>query len=172
MQRRYALRVETRALGAAQILLGFFHCALGILCECLFIREAGLQRVGYIPTFVIIIYAFWSAPYYITSGAISVAAQRKGSQYQCVSGIVMNILSACFAALGAVALIIACASFQSEEDYTWTQLAGTMLLHYLLFIAVSELIIASITIHWIVQALQYQEYGDESSSLSEFSISS
>nr|XP_044606251.1 uncharacterized protein LOC106844359 isoform X2 [Equus asinus] len=153
MQRRYALRVETRALGAAQILLGFFHCALGILCECLFIREAGLQRVGYIPTFVIIIYAFWSAPY-------------------CVSGIVMNILSACFAALGAVALIIACASFQSEEDYTWTQLAGTMLLHYLLFIAVSELIIASITIHWIVQALQYQEYGDESSSLSEFSISS
>lgn len=48
---------------AAQILLGFFHCALGILCECLFIREAGLQRVGYIPTFVMIIYAFWSAPY-------------------------------------------------------------------------------------------------------------
>lgn len=36
----------------------------------------------------------------------------------------MNILSACFAVLGAVALIIACASFQSEEDYTWTQVSA------------------------------------------------
>lgn len=35
----------------------------------------------------------------------------------------MNILSVCFVVFGVVVLIIACVSFQLEEDYIWIQVS-------------------------------------------------
>ncbi|XP_006193716.2 uncharacterized protein LOC102520976 [Camelus ferus] len=173
MARRYSLRLETRALGAVQILLSLIHCALGVLCDRLFVREEKTQNAGVVPVLVIVVYSLSTAPFFLTSGSMSVSAEKKPIRYKLISASVMNIFSACLSALGTIMLCIACFSFSSEKnEYVWSHLAGSMLLQYLLFSTISELLVTSITIVWIVRALHHPETGEESYSLSESTISS
>ena len=53
-----------------QIILALIHCALGILCDRLFLKEENIQNTGFIPVLVILGYIFWSSlfvskPWYI-----------------------------------------------------------------------------------------------------------
>ncbi|XP_047630254.1 membrane-spanning 4-domains subfamily A member 12-like [Phacochoerus africanus] len=162
MARRYPLRKEARALGAVQIILALIHCALGILCDRLFLKEENIQNTGFIPVLVILGYIFWSSLFFIISGSVTMGAQKKPIRYKLISAIVMNILSACFSAIGALILLIACFTYSSEKDeYVWSHLAGSMILQYLLFSAITELITVSITLSWIVKALYHPETSEE-----------
>ncbi|XP_010842031.1 PREDICTED: uncharacterized protein LOC104991311 isoform X2 [Bison bison bison] len=154
MTRRFPLRTEARALGAVQIVLALFHYTLGFLCAVLFLGEEDVKTTGSVPVLLTLGYIIWSSPFL-------------------TSAIVMNIFSACFSAFGTIILCIACLSYVAEmEDYVWSQLAGGMLLQYLLFSSVTELIIVSILLCWIVRALKQSEPKKESYTLSESSVSS
>nr|XP_014337169.1 PREDICTED: membrane-spanning 4-domains subfamily A member 4A isoform X2 [Bos mutus] len=154
MTRRFPLRTEARALGAVQIVLALFHYTLGFLCAVLFLGEEDVKTTGSVPVLLTLGYIIWSSPFL-------------------TSAIVMNIFSACFSTFGTIILCIACLSYVAEmEDYVWSQLAGGMLLQYLLFSSVTELIIVSILLCWIVRALKQSEPKKESYTLSESSVSS
>ncbi|XP_055278799.1 B-lymphocyte antigen CD20-like [Moschus berezovskii] len=173
MARRYPLRVEARALGAVQIILTLFHYALGVLCASLFLSEEDIKKTGHIPVLLTLGYIVWSSPFFLISGSMAVSAQKKPTRYKLTSTIVMSIFSACFSAFGSIILCIACFSYAAEmEDYVWSQLAGGMLLQYLLFSSVTELIVVIITMSWIVRALYHPEPNKESYTVSESSVSS
>ncbi|KAK1335838.1 hypothetical protein QTO34_003636, partial [Cnephaeus nilssonii] len=162
MPRIYFLREDGRAMGAAQIIIALIHCALGVLCFRLFLQEENIPETGYVPVPVTLIYTFWTVPFFINSGSASVEAQRHPTRRLFVAAIIMNIISFCFATIGAAILTLACLTYQSKSnDYIWSQMAGSMLLQFLLFSAISEMIIAGLLISWIVKALQHTEYDEE-----------
>ncbi|KAB1272683.1 hypothetical protein Cadr_000014392, partial [Camelus dromedarius] len=105
-----------------QILLSLIHCALGVLCDRLFVREEKTQNAGVVPVLVIVVYSLSTAPFFLTSGSMSVSSEKKPIRYK---------------------------------------LAGSMLLQYLLFSTISELLVTSITIVWIVRALHHPETSEE-----------
>ncbi|XP_036283424.1 membrane-spanning 4-domains subfamily A member 18-like [Pipistrellus kuhlii] len=172
MPRIYYLREDGRAMGAAQIIIALIHCALWFLCFHLFIQEEKISVTGYVPVPVILIYTFWTVPFFINSGSTTVQAQRHPTRRLFVGAIMMNIISFCVAAIGTAILTVACLSYQSKtNDYVWSYMAGSMLLQFLLFSTISEMIIAGLLIHWIMKALQHTECDEESFSLSECQIS-
>ncbi|XP_057583114.1 membrane-spanning 4-domains subfamily A member 12 [Hippopotamus amphibius kiboko] len=162
MARRYPLRMETRVLGGVQIILAVFHCALALLCDCLFNREVATKSTGHIPVLLTLGYIYWSSPFFVISGSMSVSAQKKPTRYKLTSTIVMSIFSACFSAFGTIILCIAFFSYTAEmKEYVWSDLAGATLLQYLLFSTLTELIIVSLILSWIVRALHHPEETDE-----------
>ncbi|CAD7670242.1 unnamed protein product [Nyctereutes procyonoides] len=162
MPRRYTLRMETRALGAVQIMNGLIYCALGFLCFALFISEEDRKQTGHIPVVVTLIYIFWSAPFFISSGSTSVHVQKHPTKYKLISSLVMNILCTCFSIIGMIIFIIACFTYHPDaNEYIWTHLAGSMLLQYLLFCTITEVICTCIIIRWIVAALCNPEYSEK-----------
>ncbi|XP_032216199.1 B-lymphocyte antigen CD20-like isoform X1 [Mustela erminea] len=172
MPRSYTLRPETRALGAAQIMNGVIYYALGYLCYALFLQEEKRESTGYIPVIVTIVHIFWSSPFFIASGSTSIQAEKYPTKYMLIYSLVMNILSVCFSIIGIMILSIACFTYHADTDeYVWTHMAGSMLLQYLLFSTISEVICACITIRWISVALNHPKYNEKSSSLLESNVS-
>ncbi|XP_078528079.1 membrane-spanning 4-domains subfamily A member 4A-like isoform X1 [Lissotriton helveticus] len=77
------LRGEPKALGVVQIILGMMLIALGSLL--LNNPFPGIYANGGVP--------FWGATFYIISGAISVAAEKKGTSGLVRGSMAMNIVS-------------------------------------------------------------------------------
>ncbi|KAF6104471.1 hypothetical protein HJG60_011392 [Phyllostomus discolor] len=103
-------------------------------------------------------------PQFITTGSTNVEAQKKATRRAFVAAIFMNILSACIAAVGVLILTIACFTYEAKtHEYIWSQMAGSMLLQFLLFSAISELILAGLLVSWIVKALHRAECNDDTS---------
>ncbi|XP_027436379.2 uncharacterized protein LOC113914950 isoform X1 [Zalophus californianus] len=172
MPQSYTLKLETRALGAVQIMNGLIYSALGFLCFALFLEEEERKHTGYIPVVVTLTYIFWSLPFFISSGSTIIGAQKRPTKYKLIYSLVMNILSVCFSIVGTIILSIACFTYHADtNEYVWTHMAGSMLLQYLLFSTITEVICACITIRWIVVALSHPEYSEKSPSLSESSVS-
>ncbi|XP_069088986.1 membrane-spanning 4-domains subfamily A member 4A-like [Pleurodeles waltl] len=82
IQRRF-MRGEPKALGVVQILLGLIQITLGALL--LNNPFSGVYPISGLP--------FWGAPFYIISGALSVAAEKKGTTGLVRGSMAMNIVS-------------------------------------------------------------------------------
>ncbi|XP_058545155.1 B-lymphocyte antigen CD20-like isoform X3 [Neofelis nebulosa] len=115
MAEGYTLKLETRTLGAVQIMNGLFYCALGFLCFALFVEEENREATGYIPVIVTLTYVFCSSTFFITSGSISVQAQKHPTK---------------------------------------CKIAGSMLLQYVLFTTIVEVICAYVTVKRIEAAMR------------------
>ncbi|XP_058545153.1 B-lymphocyte antigen CD20-like isoform X1 [Neofelis nebulosa] len=121
MAEGYTLKLETRTLGAVQIMNGLFYCALGFLCFALFVEEENREATGYIPVIVTLTYVFCSSTFFITSGSISVQAQKHPTKCKLIASMVMNILSACFSVLGIMILSIASLTYYPDtNEYLWS----------------------------------------------------
>ncbi|XP_039109504.1 uncharacterized protein LOC120246182 isoform X3 [Hyaena hyaena] len=152
MSEEYTLKLETRALGAVQIMNGMIYSALGSLCYALFVEEGNGRDTGYVPVIVTLTYIFLSPPFLIFS-------------------LVMNIISACLSALGILILSIASLTYHPEANaYNWSHLTGGMLLQYVLFTTIAEVICACFIIKWIGVAIHHPECSEMSLSLSELSV--
>nr|KAF6466042.1 hypothetical protein HJG63_011372 [Rousettus aegyptiacus] len=103
---------------------------------------------------------------FITSGSVSVETQRKPTHHKLIAAIVMNIISTCLATLGTISLSIFSITYESiADDYDWSHLAGSMLLQFLLFSAITELVITNIVIDWFVTAVTQVPNDEEAVSL-------
>ncbi|XP_042762874.1 B-lymphocyte antigen CD20-like isoform X2 [Panthera pardus] len=155
MSEGYTLKLETRILGAVQIMNGLFYCALGFLCFALFVEEENREATGYIPVIVTLTYVFCSSTFFITSGSISVQAQKHPTKCKLIASMVMNILSACFSVLGIMILSIASLTYYPDtNEYLWSHIAGSMLLQYVLFTTIVEVICAYVTVKRIEAAMR------------------
>ncbi|XP_007092075.1 B-lymphocyte antigen CD20-like isoform X2 [Panthera tigris] len=155
MSEGYTLKLETRILGAVQIMNGLFYCALGFLCFALFVEEENREATGYIPVIVTLTYVFCSSTFFITSGSISVQAQKHPTKCKLIASMVMNILSACFSVLGIMILSIASLTYYPDtSEYLWSHIAGSMLLQYVLFTTIVEVICAYVTVKRIEAAMR------------------
>ncbi|XP_045413017.1 uncharacterized protein LOC123642152 [Lemur catta] len=106
--------------------------------------------------------------FFINSGSCSVI-QKPHTTCKIIAAIVMNSISVGVTVVGIVLICQQISVFESEATtYTWQNMVGMMLLQYLLFSTVSELIIAIIIVHWFKVALRQEEPTEESSLESSF----
>ncbi|XP_054826000.1 membrane-spanning 4-domains subfamily A member 8-like [Eublepharis macularius] len=91
-------KVETKTLGAIQIIIGLMHIGFGGV-------SAVLVGLYYIPLAVVALYPFWGGIFFIASGSLSVSAENPmcASLVKCSVG--MNITSAVMALIGMILYI-------------------------------------------------------------------
>ncbi|XP_035118726.1 uncharacterized protein LOC103796335 isoform X2 [Callithrix jacchus] len=153
MPRRFILKEGTKAMGAVQIMIGLIHSALGTLWIHWLLIGADSSRPGLIPIIVVAIYSF------LSSFFLTVA-------------IVMNSITVCVTSLGIFVLSIEIATFESNATtYNWSNMAGMILLQYLLLCTILEMTIVIIIIRWVTEAFRHEKYTEDSTSPSEMSLS-
>ncbi|XP_049992444.1 membrane-spanning 4-domains subfamily A member 12-like [Alexandromys fortis] len=142
----YVVKEEVKALGAAQIMLGLIHSALGSLWFFLYHLEDETHSVGPVLMPVTIIYMFVSGSLFINSGSSSVV-QGDASACQLVFGIVMNTISIFVAIIGIIIFAVEFPAFEAlGNEYIWSNMAGMMLLQISILCIISELVITVITV--------------------------
>ncbi|XP_009006503.1 uncharacterized protein LOC103796335 isoform X1 [Callithrix jacchus] len=171
MPRRFILKEGTKAMGAVQIMIGLIHSALGTLWIHWLLIGADSSRPGLIPIIVVAIYSFLSSFFFVNSGSSSVI-QKPVTRYKLTVAIVMNSITVCVTSLGIFVLSIEIATFESNATtYNWSNMAGMILLQYLLLCTILEMTIVIIIIRWVTEAFRHEKYTEDSTSPSEMSLS-
>ncbi|XP_058518966.1 uncharacterized protein LOC131480166 isoform X1 [Ochotona princeps] len=173
MPRRFPIRKETKALGAAQIMISLILYAFGVLWIFLHSLEEKSNSVGSTLMMILIFYSCGSAIFFMNSGAWSVI-QKPYTLCKVITAIVMNVLSICVATLGLIMLVVEFVAFEEMSDeYTWSNMCGMLLVHFTIFCTITELILASVLAHWFKTSLRKEQYSQERSlSSTEYSYSS
>ncbi|XP_036425580.1 membrane-spanning 4-domains subfamily A member 15-like [Colossoma macropomum] len=99
------LKGEPKALGSVQIMIGIMTLLFGII-KTVYVPDVG----------VISGVTYWGSCLYITSGSLSVAADKKTNTCVVRSSLVMNIISAVTAGV-AISLLSFDMFFQLESSY-------------------------------------------------------
>lgn len=163
----YVIKEEIKALGAAQIMLGLIHSALGSLWFFLYHLEDETHSVGPVLMSITVIYMFVSGSFFINSGSSSVV-QGDVSACQLVLGIVMNTISIFVAIIGIIIFTIEFPAFEAlGKQYIWSNMAGMMLLQISILCTISELVITVITVDLFRNTFHRPRLWDERSSSSE-----
>ncbi|XP_006899970.1 PREDICTED: membrane-spanning 4-domains subfamily A member 3 [Elephantulus edwardii] len=146
-----------QTLGAIQILNGAVILALGIFLGSLQ-YASHLYRHFFFFTFYTG-YPLWGAVFFIGSGSLSVAAERKNTRVAMQSSFGMNISSAVIALIGIIFLSInlafnnqsleSCGSSQSPDLCTYMGSSSTGLVSLMLILTLLELCVTiSIIVMW------------------------
>ncbi|XP_010631355.1 B-lymphocyte antigen CD20-like isoform X2 [Fukomys damarensis] len=158
MPRRYFIREETSALGASQIMIALFHCALGGF----WIFFLQLDDEDFATIIALVAYSFSSALFFIMSGSSTVIQKVPSRSHRIILATVMNILSVFTAIIGLLVLGIEFAIFEEKgEEYSWSNMAGMMLIQYLFLTTITELVIACMVIHWMRRAFHHEAVPEE-----------
>ncbi|XP_051821170.1 membrane-spanning 4-domains subfamily A member 4A-like [Antechinus flavipes] len=91
------LKMEPKVLGTIQIIIGLVNFSLGMVLILIpmdpYMHESFLFHSGYI---------FWGTAFFIISGSLSIAAEKKTTNTLIQSSLAMNILSSVVAGLGII----------------------------------------------------------------------
>ncbi|XP_028012598.2 membrane-spanning 4-domains subfamily A member 12-like isoform X2 [Eptesicus fuscus] len=99
---RIVLKTETRMLGAAQVMIGLIHCALGYIWMQLYVRQIELLSLTYMPIALLSGYPFLGTLSYVISGIFAIEAEKKCSPKLLACTIKVNIHSLAVAMIGLV----------------------------------------------------------------------
>ncbi|XP_054296357.2 membrane-spanning 4-domains subfamily A member 8-like isoform X2 [Pongo pygmaeus] len=147
------LKEETRMLGAAQIIIGLIHCALGKTWIHLYINQSTSFSTIYLPIVFMSGFPFLASSLYVISGIFAIAAEKKRSPRLLMYAIWMNLNSFGCAIIGL--LLIACEIIlflTKDENIQWPHKSGIMLSMYLWVFSTLELILANTVTRWIKKA--------------------
>ncbi|XP_061468733.1 uncharacterized protein LOC133377962 [Rhineura floridana] len=139
--------VETKTLGAVQILIGLIHIGFGAVAICLF-------HLGYHPIAATGGYPFWGGLFFITSGSLSVSTEKypNASMVKCCVG--MNITSAIIALIGIILCLTELVinklnpAFGEENLHHVTSRIGTGLCVLFFLFTMLEFCITVLTAHF------------------------
>ncbi|XP_077177211.1 membrane-spanning 4-domains subfamily A member 8-like isoform X2 [Paroedura picta] len=140
-------KVESRTLGAVQVIIGLIHIGFGgvstLLCNT-YIHYAPLTTYG--------AYPFWGGLFFIVSGSLSVSADRHRNICLVQSSVGMNITSAVISLIGAILYISEMIINVLDLDYSLTESIGFALSILLLAFTLLEFCITVSTSHFGCQA--------------------
>nr|XP_040140202.1 uncharacterized protein LOC120889555 isoform X2 [Ictidomys tridecemlineatus] len=134
------LKEETRMLGAAQIMIGLIHSALGHVWTLLYMRQLHSFSKIYRPFVLLSGYPFWSFVFMKrtlrwTIGSLGVAL------------------------IGLFLIIIEITSFLVKHvEIQWPQRSGMMLSVYLWIFGLLEMCLANIVVKWLNEAFYRNIY--------------
>nr|XP_056707980.1 membrane-spanning 4-domains subfamily A member 8-like [Euleptes europaea] len=132
------LKVETKTLGAIQIMIGLMHIGFGAVSMTLF-------GPNYISLAAMGAYPFWGGLFFIVSGSLSVSVENHLSKCLVKSSVGMNIASAVMALTGAILYI---SELMINKKSALTNPAGVGLGFLLLFFSLLEFCITLSTAHF------------------------
>uniref|UniRef100_A0A7N9CI37 Uncharacterized protein n=1 Tax=Macaca fascicularis TaxID=9541 RepID=A0A7N9CI37_MACFA len=147
------LKEEIRMLGAAQIIIGLIHCALGKIWIYLCLNESASFSASYLPIALISGFPLLSFLIYVISGSFAIAAERKPSPRLLMYALWMNFSSLGLSVIGL--LLTACEItlfLLQDEIIQWPHKSGIMLSMYLWIFSTLELVFANTVTGWIKKA--------------------
>ncbi|XP_061468731.1 membrane-spanning 4-domains subfamily A member 15-like [Rhineura floridana] len=149
------LKVETKTLGAIQIIIALIHIGFGSV-------SAVIAGLGYLSIATIGGYPFWGGIFFIVSGSLSVSAEKHLTPGLVRCSVGMNITSAVMAGVGIILYLIQLSlnpsyRYNYDPDYGygygyWATPVGTGLSVLLLLFSMLEFCIAVSTAHFGCQA--------------------
>ncbi|XP_062973049.1 membrane-spanning 4-domains subfamily A member 8-like isoform X1 [Elgaria multicarinata webbii] len=146
------IKIETKTLGAIQIINGLVHFGFGAI-------QAVLSYRHYVTMFILKGYPFWSGLFYIASGSLSVSTENHLNTNLVNWSVGMNITSAAMASVGILAYILELALYPSlthsfgETSSKALESVGTGLSILLLLFSSLEFCITVLIAHFGTQAL-------------------
>nr|XP_040140198.1 membrane-spanning 4-domains subfamily A member 12-like isoform X1 [Ictidomys tridecemlineatus]XP_040140199.1 membrane-spanning 4-domains subfamily A member 12-like isoform X1 [Ictidomys tridecemlineatus]XP_040140200.1 membrane-spanning 4-domains subfamily A member 12-like isoform X1 [Ictidomys tridecemlineatus]XP_040140201.1 membrane-spanning 4-domains subfamily A member 12-like isoform X1 [Ictidomys tridecemlineatus] len=153
------LKEETRMLGAAQIMIGLIHSALGHVWTLLYMRQLHSFSKIYRPFVLLSGYPFWSFVFYVISGTFAVKAEKEQSLLLMKRTLRWTIGSLGVALIGLFLIIIEITSFLVKHvEIQWPQRSGMMLSVYLWIFGLLEMCLANIVVKWLNEAFYRNIY--------------
>ncbi|XP_077177229.1 membrane-spanning 4-domains subfamily A member 12-like [Paroedura picta] len=131
------LKVEAKALGTVQIMVGLMHIGFGAVSV--------LIRQVYTPLAAIGGYPFWGGVFFIISGSLSVSVENQLSKYLVQCSVGMNITSAVMALIG---VILYMSEVSGQYQFTERNPVGLGLGVLLLLFSLLEFCITVSTAHF------------------------
>ncbi|XP_034869639.1 membrane-spanning 4-domains subfamily A member 12-like [Mirounga leonina] len=142
---------EAKILGAIQIMIGLMHIGFGIILG--FMSVIYGQALGFASFALISGYPFWGGISFITTGTLSVLAPKKLSPSLIKSSLGMNIVSAFFAFIGVILLLIDVSiNGLPNQDY-WAVLSGKGIAAMLIIFSLLEFCTNCTTAYFAKQAI-------------------
>ncbi|XP_076972217.1 membrane-spanning 4-domains subfamily A member 12-like [Tamandua tetradactyla] len=146
------LKEETRMLGAAQIMIGVIHCALGYIWIQLFISQFNPLLMIYLPIVLLSGYPFWAALFFIMSGFLAVEAEKRRSSNVLLYTIRANIQSSALAVIGLLLIVVELVLLLLKQGrMQWLHKSGVLLSVYLGIFSTLELLLAKKVARWGIQ---------------------
>ncbi|XP_077717928.1 membrane-spanning 4-domains subfamily A member 12-like isoform X1 [Canis aureus] len=137
------LEKETRMLGAAQVMVGLIHCALGYFWIQLYIREFDSISIDYLPITLLSGYPFWAFLFFVISGIFAIEAEKTSSPKLLKYTIRVNTHSSVLAIIGLFLIGLEIILFLMKQvKIVWIQRSGMMLSVYLWLFSILELFLA------------------------------
>ncbi|XP_045642485.1 membrane-spanning 4-domains subfamily A member 12-like [Ursus americanus] len=144
-------REDAKILGAIQIMIGLMHIGFGIILG--FMNVVYGQVLGFASFALISGYPFWGGISFITTGTLSILASKKLSPSLIKSSLGMNIVSACFAFIGVILLLVDVSiNGLPNQDY-WAVLSGKGIAAMLIIFSLLEFCTNCTTAHFAKQAI-------------------
>ncbi|XP_037695371.1 membrane-spanning 4-domains subfamily A member 12 [Choloepus didactylus] len=141
---------EARILGAIQIIIGLMHIGFGIVLGLTSISY-GFVR-GFASFAFVGGYPFWGGISFIASGTLSIKVSKDFSPCLIKGSLGMNIVSAIFAFIGVILLLVDMSINGLQRQDTWAVLSGRGISGMLAIFSLLELCITCITAHFANQA--------------------
>ncbi|XP_053161106.1 membrane-spanning 4-domains subfamily A member 12-like [Hemicordylus capensis] len=138
---------KNRVLGTIQIMTGFIHISFGIILSTLTSVYTSFFVSGEIP--------FLGGASYIVSGCLSIGAEKSPTECAVKGTQAMNIISAIFALLGILAVIVDLSrngSFHSDNHHYSLVMTGNRIAIVLLTFTILEFCIACATAYFWCRA--------------------
>ncbi|KAF6104890.1 hypothetical protein HJG60_013277 [Phyllostomus discolor] len=155
---RIVLKKKTRMLGAAQVMIGLFHSALGYTWMYLYRRESEAFLI-YLPVVLLSGHPFWASFFYIISGIFAIEAEKKRSPRLLKYTIMVNMHSVVFALIGLLLFIIEIILVVVKQvKIQWPVKSGVTLSVYLCIFSTLEMFLANTVAKWGTQAFQRGSY--------------
>lgn len=124
------IKVETRTLGAIQILIGLIHIGLGIISIIFFMNSGILQGI-----------------FFIASGSLSVSADKSFNNSLMKCSLCMNITSAVMAASTTILYLVVLSLFYADKSDPLNSVGFCISLLLLLF-SILEFVITVLVVHF------------------------
>ncbi|XP_058161370.1 membrane-spanning 4-domains subfamily A member 12 [Dasypus novemcinctus] len=137
---------EAKIVGAIQIIIGLMHIGFGVVL--------GLMTADQRPVFVFISfsftggYPFWGGISFITSGSLSIMASKEFSPCLTKGSLGMNIVSAIFALIGVILLLVDMSINGPPNQEHWVLLSGKGISAILMIFSLLEFCITCTTAHF------------------------
>ncbi|XP_033013420.1 membrane-spanning 4-domains subfamily A member 8-like [Lacerta agilis] len=139
------VKVETKTLGAIQILIGLIHIGFGSVSAVLCSWLLTLATLGGYP--------FWGGLFFIISGTLSVLAEKRVTPCLVRGSIGMNITSAVMALVGIILYLVELSVgpfyyYSYDSKYYWAKAVSTGFAVLLLLFTILEFCIAVSLAHF------------------------
>ncbi|XP_036115550.1 membrane-spanning 4-domains subfamily A member 6D-like [Molossus molossus] len=153
------LKQETRMFGAAQVMNGLIHFALGHIWMQLYIRQNELFLLTYLPIVLISGYPFGASFFYVVSGIFAIEAEKRRSPKLLKYTIKTNIYCSVLSVIGIFLTVAEITLFLVKPvKIQWPQESGIILSVYVCIFSIFELYLANTVAKWGIDAFRHSNY--------------
>ncbi|XP_040860121.1 membrane-spanning 4-domains subfamily A member 8 isoform X2 [Ochotona curzoniae] len=147
---------EIRTLGAIQVMIGLINFAIGYLWLRLFTRQYNSFTFNYTPVILFTGYPFWSFLFYVTSGVLAIAADRRHTPLLLGCTIRTNINSGSLSLVAQILIIVEIILVAARRvKIQWTHRSGMILSSYLWVFSWLEMTLAWSVARWGIEETEF-----------------